>query len=178
MGFPEHAPAEATVRLIRLPQSAPRGVDTFHWLITGVNPRKFDQLAYETIRVSKKRDLVEGDLPPRFVLLEMAANVTRGRGHLQGPSRYTVWRWDRARQEWIELGRCLAYSWEWAMELRTVVEHALAEQQGPRVVDIVAGAARVMDAVDRELREIGQPERGPLLASVFEGVAVRLAAEG
>jgi hypothetical protein len=164
---------------IRLPQTAPRFRDTCHWMITGIaDPRRWDFLAYETQVVSRRHDLRVSELPERFVLLEMIPNVTRGRGHLRGPNKYIVWAWDRAKREWVEIASCLAESWEWSLELRPVIEHALSAGEGPRVVDVRAGAARVMDAVDRELRGIGGPERIPLLATVYEGVAVRIAAEG
>lgn len=74
---------------------------------------------------------------------------TDGSGKRNSPYLYLLWRYDRRRQEWKEMARVWAQSWEWAIELGPLARRAL--QPVRAVVEVESVAQGLLAMIDAQL---------------------------
>jgi len=117
------------------------------------------------------------DYPPVPVVLECAGIEIPGWGK-QRPSvhRYMLWRWDRQRWEWVEIGRALSNCWDWAEVMGPLAMRAI-DEQWPQTAppDLYVSAGRLVAQIDKELLRFPREDRWKLLAMLYDEVASRTA---
>lgn len=161
---------------IRLPHSAVRrGGITYVKLLESVTPDPvWGGWRFEG-RLLRPGSLVEeASLPPRALLIECAGTGSGGRGHNRPPTLYILWRYQSPPGEWRELARASSCEHDWTIVLGPI---ARAELDPPRpvLVDPRAAAARVVQALDRELELLEFKARVLVVRAVEDRLAMAMA---
>ena len=169
------------VRGIRLPRTGGRstGGTSFAKLLTYVDPEASTGFGFEGKILRPGTTVTETELwpdgyPPTPVLLEYAPPLPgHGRGHNRGDQLYILWKFDREKNEWVELGRARSVSWEWAIDLRPLAVRALAEARSVVAVlpNLVGIAARISGFLDGELKPLEVPDRQKVLSVIHDQFA-------
>lgn len=110
--------------------------------------------------------------PSNPVLLECAGIAKTGRGHHRSELLYILWQYDG--REWLELGRAISSSWDWAADLATLAVRAI----GGRPVDLEAVAKRIEAAIRKELDELPEDIRAMVAGTVHDALATAIVGEG
>jgi hypothetical protein len=175
------APEVARPALIKLPRTAPRSEKlTYIKLIHHIRPLGFG-LAFDGPILCPGALASRGTLGERPVIVECAGRCKIGRNGENHRSEYLylLWRYDYAREEWIELGRARAADWTWSLALRELAIEAL-RPPNPRLVDVYRESERVAGKVcgvlDEELEWAVEGVKVRSLGLVYEQVAARIAA--
>jgi hypothetical protein len=171
--------------LIRLPPgSAGRSKQAYIKLLSRVDPDAQNGFGYEGLFLHIGSWVSSAPLRPTSaypeipVLLEHGLMPARGIiGHRRSDSLYVLWRWETAAREWRELGRAVAESWEWAIELRPLAIRALAQEKAAECApDLPALASEINTFLDSRLKILKPPDRARLLGILHDQFASRLSA--
>lgn len=120
----------------------------------------------------------DGEYPRVPLLVEFAGADNPARGWKRHESDETVvlWRYDRERKEFIEVGRVQASRGLWAPLLEPLVRHSLAEYEGERPepqIDVIRD--RIGRFLQAELDVIAEHDRARILCMVHDELAARIA---
>ena len=169
---------------VRLPRSSARNCrDGFLKLLLRVDPDAEHGFGFEG-KILRPGTVVTdaqlhptGEYPETPIVLECAPEPARIRGghHANREQVYVLWRLDVARNEWAEIGRSRALSWEWAVDLRPLAMRALA-QRAVVMPDLLAVERRIAEALRRELDGLEPPQLCRVLAIMHDQLAQRVAA--
>jgi hypothetical protein len=166
---------------IQIPHTSPRNCrDTYAKLLLRVDPRAPCGFGFEGKILRPGSTVTDAELRPSEeypempVLLEYAQVAAQGRrGHNRRESLYVLWRFDGAT--WIELGRSMSASWEWAIDLRPLAVRAL--DQRPHVMrDLAAAQKRIAAALAQELEGLESADQWRVLGIIHDQLACRVAA--
>jgi hypothetical protein len=183
-GIMSSGPSDVIVRGgVRLPRSSPRNCRTFLKLLSNVDPEASTGFGFEGILLHPGSTVSEAELRPsddypvNAVVLEYAEIPSTGhRGHNRKDQLYILWRFDRDRNLWIELGRSRSVSWEWALDLRPLAIRALREARilvpeiMPNVYEI---ALRISGVLDLELKRLEPSDQRKVLGVLHDQFACR-----
>jgi hypothetical protein len=113
------------------------------------------------------------DFPDVPLLLEYAGNDRSGRGHNRSNSIYILWRYDRDRNAFVEVMRCVSKNAGWIDQVRAVaiIELKVGFERDPEMASKVS--ARIIIVLDRELDLLDQEDRGLVMIFVYEQFAAR-----
>lgn len=132
--------------------------------------------------VSRAQLRPSDDYPEIPIILEYSTAPAEIIGaRRQSCGLYVLWRWHPGALEWREIGRALAASWEWALDLRPLAIRALAEARGAggaaeKGADLTQIADSLTVFVDKQLNHLKPADRVYVLGILHDHFAARWSA--
>lgn len=174
------------LRGIALPRSSPRKAkDCYVKLLRHVDPAAEHGFGFEGTFYRAGKTVTPAELRPTEDYPEIPIVLEAIPGEAHGPPGrrrrdqiYILWRYDRDRNDWCEIGRAMSESWSWAIELRPLAVRALKEAHCSRAIeteaDLPAIASRIAETLDHELERLEAADRQRVIAVLHDQFAVRL----
>ena len=166
-------------KCIQLPRSSTRFDRPYAHLklLTRVRPGPWGA-SFEGKILAPGALLADRDLGPHPVVLECVGPQGPGRPGRQREMLWILWRYDRVREEWVELARAQAVASEWTLALKGPALRALNPQ--PPLIDVLGQARHladeIMERIDETLLPEGEDLQTMALATVYDQLAGRIAA--
>jgi hypothetical protein len=158
---------------IRLPRtSTRRSSDSFVKLITRVDPFARMGFGFQGTFHPPGSYIRQNQIPPGGLALECAGKWKTGR-HQQ--LLYILWQFAPATRGWAELARCLASSWEWAVQLRDTAVNALQPTAEHQIESLTTIAGLIRQFLDTQLKQLDKEQQCTVLGIVHDELASRLA---
>jgi hypothetical protein len=107
------------------------------------------------------------------LVLEFAGSDATGRGHRRSNDIYILWRYERKRNAFVEVVRCVSQGLEWIDYIRPVAitEMGLIEVRDAFIAQKVVG--RVLAMLDAELETLGSDDCALVMGFVYEQFIAR-----
>jgi hypothetical protein len=106
------------------------------------------------------------------LLLECVGSFGPGRGHNRNPELYIRWRLEG--DDWREVARAASVGRDWTLDLGPIARRELQPPK-PYLLDPEAAAARVIEALDRELEPLRLEAQVLVVRAVYDRFAARMA---
>jgi hypothetical protein len=159
--------------MLRLPRSATRrSATTYVKILTAVLPDRWGGYDFQGRIVRPGSTLPRDELPDGSLLLELAGSVGTGSGHNRNPDLYILWRLDH--DAWREVARAASVYSDWTLDLGPIARRELQPAR-PVLVDPQAAAARVIEALDKELEPLRLEAQVLVVRAVYDRFAARMA---
>jgi hypothetical protein len=166
---------------VQIPRSAiSRGVPTYTQLIRRIYPqRAFAAFKGRYFKCGKQIDTAElwpdSGYPAVPLLLEYAGNDKTGWGHRRSNDIYLLWRYDMARNEFVEVARFSGDGRDAISHMKFVAFREIRRGCVPDPALARKVAERVLTLLDDEVDCLEADERAIALSFVFEQLAARAA---
>jgi hypothetical protein len=173
---------QETPRRVQLPASSSRSQRSYAHckLISAIHSPNAGNACFDG-KVFPPGAVIEArELPEHAVLVECVGPVKPGSGHKRYPVLWILWKYDWQREEWQELCRTMAVSWEWASLFRAPALAALYPR--PKLYDLkergAAVAGELVEQIRTRLESEPEPVQANVLASLYDRLAGRIAEIG
>lgn len=169
-------------RRVKIPWSGRRGQRGFAKLLIHVPRRPLNGFEWEGTLVRPNALVRESELwpTPRHprppLLLEMAGHAfppTIPRRRNDNGELYVLWRYDMESGEWREIGRTIAWGWEWSLALGPMAAAEIDKIRGLAPPDLDEARRRIQRALDVEMERLSAADRARLLTVLHDEFACR-----